>query len=133
MSHENKIPQFDTDGREWCSACQEYLYKWNHIGDLHKLTQEHKEINELSERVKKLEINHISFDEQKELFNKVDDLEKCFISFKQDFESFINKDYKKPYKCPVCNGSGRYKLATALCESYIIYCRACNGKCILWG
>lgn len=40
---------------------------------------------------------------------------------------------EKPYICPVCRGSGRYKLATAQCDSDTRDCHACKGTGIVWG
>lgn len=52
-------------------------------------------------------------------------------------ENFINKHWSskrhEPHKCPVCDGSGRYKLATAQCDSDIVDCHSCEGKGIVWG
>jgi hypothetical protein len=66
----------------------------------------------------------------KQLDNKIVNLEKLFYS------ECINKRHKqdiKPHKCPLCNGSGRYQLATALHASDIVDCHGCRTDGIVWG
>lgn len=41
----------------------------------------------------------------------------------------------KPYKCPVCNGTGRvmnHSGGTSACETNTVTCPACKGACIVW-
>lgn len=100
---------------------------------------------DVSERLCKLEnkINtHFSFHQviEKELWNRVqgriekleNDLHNHYKNV-ADLISNISISKKIPYKCPVCLGTGRYKLATANCPSDIKDCHACEGKGVVWG
>ena len=76
-------------------------------------------IKELKERMKKLE---------KDFESKLD------IDYKKWCQYFNEVNSKKtPHKCPVCDGSGRYRLATAQRVDDVIDCRSCEGKGIVWG
>jgi|SRR5579863_491055 len=61
---------------------------------------------------------------------KINDFRELCVKMAQDLNENLGKI---PHKCPVCDGSGRYKLATALCASDIINCHSCEGKGIVWG
>lgn len=75
-----------------------------------------------------------NFNTLKESASTVDYVLECRIN---QLEDNINKNIlssnKSPHKCPVCDGSGRYKLATAQCASDTRDCHACEGKGVIWG
>lgn len=76
---------------------------------------------------------------------QIDALHKQCIELKTDFEKKLDVDFnkwkeyfstcrndKKPYKCPVCSGSGGIKHPlTGLVMPAI--CNPCEGKGIIWG
>lgn len=64
-------------------------------------------------------------DENRKLSRRIEEIaDFCYRNWKHN---------KQPHKCPVCDGSGRYKLATAQCNSDVIDCRSCEGTGIVWG
>jgi hypothetical protein len=69
-------------------------------------------------------------DENKKISRRVDELEKVFICFKQDFETSMEyMKAKHPHKCPICDGMRKFKVFGKDIEAD---CPACEGKGIVW-
>ena len=85
--------------------------------------QTHASILRCEAKIKELESS--DYDE------RISDLEKIGVESRLlKVESGYSK---KPYICPRCSGSGRYRLATSGSLSDVIDCRSCEGTGILWG
>lgn len=88
-------------------------------------------IEKTFERIEKLEEPkdcHLAAD-VKRLEKTLDDL----ITKIADIGNYCYREKQTPHKCPVCEGSGRYRLATAQRLDDVIDCRTCDGKGIVWG
>jgi hypothetical protein len=40
---------------------------------------------------------------------------------------------KQPYRCPICDGEGKVSKNSAFVGYEGDKCKACKGKCVLWG
>lgn len=87
----------------------------------------------------------------KMLEKQFEDIERSFICFKQDLDSYLgnlgNRDNKKPFTCPVCEGLGKKQIYHANSHSSLLekglsidaegrsyqFCSPCEGKGIVWG
>lgn len=44
--------------------------------------------------------------------------------------AYLPTPVRQPWKCPVCNGTGKVGTTTTVAE---VPCHACNGSGIVWG
>lgn len=120
-----------------------------HVINYENISEE--DYKKLSEQIKELETKlnieknkNLSELEQNKLKHQLDPQVWKFVTERLDkLETEINvlrylrsieHDPKKPHKCPVCEGSERYKFTPSRGDSEItIECKSCEGKGIVWG
>lgn len=125
-----------------CDKCKiEHIQ--NQINSIENLLKQNQEcIEKCFERIEALEkLHHCCFDDRGTIFGKLKELEKSILNWEEEFYFLKDKtrgNGSKPYRCPVCEGSGNDKGIHQQNPAYkfsVQYasCQSCSGNGIVWG
>ncbi len=126
------------NGGECCKSCNGYAYT-NEISQHDKLK---KSIFDLEckigyeiLRITELDKHHLrQIDENRKISRRVDEIEERISKIESQLGKNILDSYvKKPHKCPICEGSGKYQTLDSS-PPYVLHneCKCCD-KGIVWG